>query len=92
MSEVAYRVLIEGRVTGVGFRYSTLSETGRYPGLKGYVRNAASRTVECVLQGPEGDVNAMVAWLHKGPPSARVTDVKFNSIPLAPDRQPFRIT
>jgi len=61
-------------VTGVGFRYATLSEALRYPGLKGYVRNADPGTVECVLQGPEEAVEALVTWLRLGPPGAFVTE------------------
>jgi len=91
MEEIACRVLAHGRVTGVGFRYSTLREAGRYRGLRGYVRNADSRTVECVVQGGREDVKAMVAWLEHGPPGARVTDCKVLKIPVDPTLLPFRI-
>ena len=92
MEEAAYRVLVSGVVTGVGFRYSTLRQAAHYPGLRGYVRNASSRTVECVLQGPENHVRAMIDWLRHGPALARVIECKVSEIPTDPNRRPFRVT
>ena len=91
MDEKACRILVHGSVTGVGFRYSAMREAEYYPGLKGYVRNANSRTVECVIQGSEADVKAMIRWLHLGPGTARVTDCKIVELPVDPDRPPFQI-
>ena len=92
MAETAKRVRVHGMVTGVGFRYATLREAARYPGLKGYVRNMDARTVECVLQGPPEEVEAMVRWLQHGPPSARVLSREVADLPVRPERPPFRMT
>ena len=76
MSEAACRRLrIHGLVQGVGFRYSMHREALRL-GLAGWVRNRRDGTVEAVVAGPAASVEAMVAWAHRGPPSARVDRVE----------------
>ncbi|MFA6291842.1 MAG: acylphosphatase [Victivallales bacterium] len=82
--ETAYRVSIKGRVTGVGFRYSTLIKSGEFPSLKGYVRNAAYGEVEVFVQGEEKEVDQMLAWLKEGPRFARVD--QFDCIKTVLDR------
>jgi len=91
MSDIARRVVVRGMVTGVGFRYATLREGGRYHRLRGHVRNVDERTVECVLQGEKDDVEAMIAWLEHGPPSARVLNHTVSEIPLQPGRLAFDV-
>lgn len=92
MQTVAYRVVIHGRVTGVGFRFSTLREATKYEGLAGHVRNADSRTVECVVQGEAASVNRLLAWLRHGPPMAVVTEVRITDVPVSPQRPRFHIS
>jgi len=72
MARIARRVVVSGRVTGIGFRYATLCEARQYAGLAGFVRNVDRNTVECFLQGEEAAVEALAAWLRQGPPGARV--------------------
>ena len=91
MKEIACRVRVHGMVTGVGFRYYALRQAEGHPELRGYVRNADDRTVECVLQGPEADVAAMLDCLRRGPPSARVTDVQVTYLPVDPRRPYFHV-
>lgn len=75
MNESVCRHLrIHGLVQGVGFRYSLHREAVRL-GLAGWVRNRRDGTVEAVVAGPVASVEAMVAWSHRGPPSARVDRV-----------------
>ena len=92
MATTAFRVQVHGRVTGVGFRFSALREAARYDDLRGYVRNADSRTVECVVQGEAAAVNHMLAWLRHGPTMAVVTDVQIADAPVSPDLRPFHIS
>lgn len=70
--ETAYRISIKGRVTGVGFRYSTLIKSAEFPSLKGYVSNVAHGEVEVFVQGDEKEVDQMLAWLKEGPRFSRV--------------------
>ncbi len=75
--ETAYKVSIKGRVTGVGFRYSTLDKSAEFPSLKGYVRNVAHGEVEVFLQGDEKEVDQMLAWLRGGPRFCRVDQFDY---------------
>jgi len=74
---VAKHLLISGRVQGVFFRESMRSEAERL-GVTGWVRNRRDGVVEAVVDGTESAVQAMIEWAYRGPPSARVTDVKVS--------------
>ena len=68
------RVVVSGRVQGVGFRWATL-ERARSRGVAGWVRNSPEGNVEAVFEGPTEAVDALVAWVRRGPSGARVDDV-----------------
>lgn len=72
---IAIRVVIDGRVQGVGFRYWTKGEARRR-GLDGWVRNRTDGTVEALFAGPFDAVHEMVEACRQGPPLARVTAVR----------------
>ena len=85
MTDKAVRLIIHGRVQGVGFRWY-LSREADVLGLCGWVRNRREGTVEALLRGPTEAVDCLVGWAHKGPPSARVSLVEVH---LAEDASPF---
>lgn len=62
---------IEGRVQGVGFRWSAKRRADQL-GVAGWVRNLPDGSVEVFVQGPPVAVTAMERWLGVGPASARV--------------------
>ncbi|MGD1929099.1 MAG: acylphosphatase [Leptolyngbyaceae cyanobacterium] len=68
-------VIIDGRVQGVGFRYSTQVEAVRLD-LTGYVRNRPNGTVEIVAEGQASAINQLLTWAHQGPPAAAVHQVE----------------
>jgi len=65
------RVVAEGGVQGVGFRWSTARQAERL-GVTGWVRNAGGATVEAELEGAPDAVQALVDWMRHGPVGARV--------------------
>ena len=67
-------LLIDGRVQGVGFRYSASIEA-EARGLRGWVRNLTDGRVELVAQGPEAGVESLIAWCRQGPRFAWVRQV-----------------
>ncbi len=69
--ENTIRVVIEGRVQGVGFRDWTRRQA-RARGLKGFVRNRADGSVEAVFRGEEYAVNDMIELCREGPRLAAV--------------------
>jgi len=67
----AHRLVIEGRVQGVGFRAWMVREARRL-GLAGWVRNMPDGSVEAVIAGPEPAVQALLTACRRGPAAARV--------------------
>ncbi|MBV9882535.1 MAG: acylphosphatase [Sphingomonadaceae bacterium] len=71
---VTRRLRINGRVQGVFYRGWSV-KTARGLGLRGWVRNCGDGSVEMLLHGDEGQVEAMIARCREGPPAARVDRV-----------------
>ena len=86
---MARRVLVDGRVQGVGFRQACAAEAGRH-GVSGWVRNLGDGRVEAVFQGPAALVDAMVAWCRRGPSMASVTALEVSDEPPGEHRG-FRV-
>jgi acylphosphatase len=74
VSVLVRRIVVSGRVQGVGFRYA-LADEARARGVEGWVRNRRDGSVEGVLAGPQASVDAVIEWARHGPPAARVTAV-----------------
>jgi acylphosphatase len=72
--QTALRLIVEGRVQGVGFRMF-VSDAARSRDLRGWVRNRRDGSVEALLIGDEGAVAAVAAQCRKGPRLAQVTKV-----------------
>ena len=69
------RVIIEGRVQGVGFRW-WVAQRAEARGLEGWVRNRRDGTVEALFHGPPDAVRRVIESCREGPPSARVRAVR----------------
>jgi acylphosphatase len=69
--EMICRVVIRGRVQGVGFR-AWAEITALELGIEGWVRNRRDGSVEVVLAGSEEVVLTMLERCHDGPPGADV--------------------
>jgi acylphosphatase len=65
---------VYGRVQGVSFRYYT-QQKARQLGLTGWVANHPDGTVRLVAEGSRPALNKLLAFLHHGPPAARVSQV-----------------
>ncbi len=70
----AKRLLIRGRVQGVGFRESMRYKAEEL-GVVGWVRNCGDGTVEALVGGEAAAVQRLIAWAQHGPPLARVERV-----------------
>ncbi len=66
--------VVHGLVQGVSFRFYTMQEAKRLK-LTGWVRNRPEGTVEVVAEGSRSALERLVAWLKRGSPAARVTNV-----------------
>lgn len=85
------RVLVSGRVQGVGFRWHTWQEATRL-GLVGEVRNLADGRVEVLAQGPRARVEALLAWLGRGPRWAAVTGLEVSEVHGSLRRRDFTVS
>jgi acylphosphatase len=71
---VIRRVVVRGRVQGVGYRAWT-EDTAILNGLDGWVRNRRDGAVEAVFAGLAEAVDGMIDACRRGPDSARVDTV-----------------
>jgi acylphosphatase len=68
------RLMIEGRVQGVGYRAS-FAEQATALGLHGWVRNCHDGSVEACVYGEMGAIDAIILWAKRGPPAAQVLNI-----------------
>ncbi len=69
------RLRMQGRVQGVGYRYSASREAHRL-GVSGWVRNTPAGDVELIAEGTADALDRLVVWCRGGPPGAHVTHVQ----------------
>jgi acylphosphatase len=86
---VRAHAVVTGRVQGVGFRFTAVDQARRL-GVCGWVRNQADGSVEVEVEGERAGVEALVRFLHRGPPGARVEDVALRWEPHRGDLPPFQ--
>jgi len=70
---------ITGRVQGVGYRDALCAQAATL-GVTGWVRNRRDGSVEALVQGEAERVEQMIAWARRGPPAARVVEVRIEAI------------
>jgi acylphosphatase len=76
---MAKRLIIEGRVQGVGYRAS-LAEEAIALGLHGWVRNRRDGSVEACVDGEVTAIEAIILWAKRGPPAAQVANVSIEDV------------
>ena len=86
----AKRIIVQGRVQGVGFRYFT-RDVGEILGLTGDARNLPDGTVEIVVEGNAGKVADFIEEVKRGPTRARVDHVDVKDIPIRGSYRSFTI-
>jgi acylphosphatase len=87
---VARRVLVTGRVQGVGFRFF-VEEAARFEGVRGWVRNRPDGRVEAFLEGDQEAVTRIEQKMRRGPAGARVSTVIVDAEPPSGIRAGFEI-
>ncbi|MEL1265668.1 acylphosphatase [Pseudoxanthomonas putridarboris] len=71
----AARFVVSGKVQGVFFRASTCARALDLA-LSGRATNLPDGRVEVIAEGDADALDTLEAWLHHGPPSARVDRVE----------------
>jgi acylphosphatase len=87
---VARRVVIGGRVQGVGFRWFT-RDTAVREGVSGWVCNLPDGRVEALIEGELEAVARVERALRRGPPGARVQTFTVEAEPPQRLQGPFDI-
>jgi acylphosphatase len=72
---IARRVVVRGRVQGVGFRFAMVSVAVEAR-AGGWVRNRVDGAVEAFVQGDPAAVARVIEWCRRGPRAARVSEVE----------------
>ncbi len=90
MEKAIVKVLITGRVQGVGFRYSTSKEAHKR-NLSGWCRNNSDNSVSAVFAGERERIEEMLRWCKQGPLLAKVDSIKVEWLPFNPIYQSFSI-
>jgi acylphosphatase len=85
---IARRLVVRGRVQGVGFRHATAAAAAAC-GVAGWVRNCRDGSVEALVQGEPAQVERAIDWCRRGPPAARVEAVDVHDAPVDPARTGF---
>jgi acylphosphatase len=70
------RVLIEGRLQGVNFRYQAQKQ-GQKLGLVGFVRHLSDGRIEIEMQGEKEQVDKMLEWCQQEPHSSQIRSILF---------------
>lgn len=83
-ARIARRAWVSGRVQGVNFRAATGRRASSL-GVVGHARNLRDGRVEVLAIGAAPAVEALIAWLHEGPPMAQVIGVRVETVPLPAD-------
>ncbi len=78
---VTYKIIVEGRVQGVGFRFFVLNAALEL-NITGYTQNKSDRTVIVVATGEESNMNEFISLCRQGPSSARVLGFNISQLPM----------
>ncbi len=81
MQQVSIELRISGKVQGVYYRASTKAKAEEL-GLCGWVKNERNGDVSVTVEGPEEQVEALIAWCAEGPRWARVDHIERKPVPL----------
>jgi acylphosphatase len=84
------QVFYQGRVQGVGFRY-TVKQIAKGFNLTGWVRNLADGRVEMQIAGEEDELRAFLEAIRKSELRALIKDESQNALATAPVARGFEI-
>lgn len=79
-----WRLIIQGKVQGVGFRASC-NRRALDLGVRGWVRNRRDGSVEVQAEGAPMAIAELRAWCEQGPPGAQVLRVQPSQLPVTGD-------
>jgi acylphosphatase len=87
---VAAKVIISGRVQGVGFRYFTTDLAKNYD-ISGWVKNLATGDVEVEVEGDKSAVAGFLKELKVGPSHGHVSNFQIEWKPYEGKYDRFQV-
>ena len=84
---VRKRIVFEGWVQGVGFRYRARNAAEHY-GCTGWVRNEFDGSVTMEIQGEEADIDAVILAIERGT-YGRIENMRVKDLPVDPEEYGF---
>ena len=84
------RIIVHGRVQGVGFRYHA-ARRAEALGVSGYARNEYDGTVEIEAQADEKTLARFVEEIREGPSFSLVTSLDVTPMPESQESNGFRV-
>lgn len=76
MKTVRLRILIEGRLQAMNFRFNAQRQANRL-GLVGFVRNLSDGRIEVEVQGAEDKVKQILDWCQDEPHGSQIRSILF---------------
>jgi acylphosphatase len=86
----AVKILVSGRVQGVGYRYF-IARYADELGLTGYAKNQFTGEVEIVAEGRKEFLEALIDRSEKGPPGSKVSSCKVEWLDFTKKYDKFEI-
>ena len=86
----AIQVFYEGRVQGVGFRYS-VRQIAKGFNVTGWVRNLADGRVELQASGESEEVGAFLEGIRQSEVASLIRKESSNALTIPPDTHGFEI-
>ncbi len=74
MNSIRSKIVVSGRVQGVGFRYHTRRIALKL-GIRGYAKNLINGSVEILAIGSQENISELRNWVSIGPERAAVEAV-----------------
>jgi acylphosphatase len=74
-----FRILVSGRVQGVGFRYFAHDRAVQLM-VKGYVQNTPDNKVEVICQGQKNNLDLFILSVKKGPALSFISEFLLEEV------------
>jgi len=87
--KITRRLVIHGRVQGVGYRYAMVAVARRLS-VTGWVRNRRDGSVEAMVQASPASIGHLSEWAKRGPDGASVKGIDIFDIEDAEIYTDFR--
>lgn len=85
------KLLVSGKVQGVGFRFLCQLIVTQIGNLTGYVQNLDNKDVLIEIQGDSTQISSFINKIHKGNKFCLVNDIFIENIDIKNNEKIFRV-